>query len=182
MQKLVHRHAVWLSPYGLPDSQPLRHLTDHQPSSAHSNLLQPTNRVLVLSWMFYHCEPDCVDLCSVDPETSLFSLLVIRRFLYLNLVEGIQISSQPYSGAALVFHSHDSRRCTGYANRYSRPAQPSPAQPSQRIRLWPIAHLTLAAAMSTPRPTGKLAVIKQPAATLYPPMHGSPPYAPSVLL
>ena len=41
--------------------------------------------------VFYYCEPDCVDLRSVDPETSLFSLLVIRRFLYLNLVEGIQI-------------------------------------------------------------------------------------------
>ncbi|MGL5776715.1 MAG: hypothetical protein ACRCYB_15515, partial [Aeromonas veronii] len=71
----------------------MRHLTDHQPSSPHSNLLQPTNRVPVLSWMFYHCEPDWVDLRSVDPETSLFSLLVIRRFLYLNLAEGIQISS-----------------------------------------------------------------------------------------
>ena len=85
------------------------------------------------------------------------------------LLKGLRYLPQPCSGPAFVLQSHDSRRCTGYANRYSRPAQPSPAQPSQRIRLWPIAHLTLAAAMSIPRPTGKLAVIKQPAATLYPP-------------
>ncbi len=161
---------MWPSPYGLPDYQPLRHLTDHQPSSPHSNLLQPTNRVPVLSWMFYHCEPDCVDLCSVDPETSLFSLLVIRRFLYLNLVEGIQISSPTMLRRCFRI----ALTCLTQVHRPRKsllapsPAQPSPAQPSQRIRLWPIAHLTLAAIMSIPRPTGKLAVIKQPAATLYP--------------
>lgn len=45
------------------------------------------------------------------------------------LLKGLRYLPQPCSGAALVLHSHDSRRCTGYANRYSRPAQPSPAQP-----------------------------------------------------
>ncbi len=104
--------------------------------------------------------------CSTSSSYAAFYISILQK--------GFRYLPQPCSGAVLVLHSHDSRRCTGYANRYSRPAQPNPTQPNptqpnQRIRLWPIAHLTLAAAMSIPRPTGKLAVIKQPAATLYPP-------------
>lgn len=99
--------------------------------------------------------------CSASSSYAAFYISILQK--------GFRYLPQPCSGAVLVLHSHDSRRCTGYANRYSRPAQPNPTQPNQRIRLWPIAHLTLAAAMSIPRPTGKLAVIKQPAATLYPP-------------
>ncbi len=131
MQKRVHRHAVCPSPYGLPDPQALRHLTDHQPSPPHTNRHQPTHRVPVSSWMFYHCKPDCVDLCSVDPESSLFSLLVIRRFLYLNLVEGTQISSPTmlrrcfYIASTLLTQMH---RLRGSLLAPS-PAQPSPAQP-----------------------------------------------------
>ena len=121
---------MWPSPYGLPDYQPLRHLTDHQPSSPHSNRLQPTNRVSVSSWMCFITANRIALTCALSTLKRACSASSSYTAFYISILQkGFRYLTQPCSGAALVLHSHDSRRCTGYANRYSRPVQPSPAQP-----------------------------------------------------
>jgi len=60
--------------------------------------------------------------CSASSSYAAFYISILQK--------GFRYLPQPCSGAVLVLHSHDSRRCTGYANRYSRPAQPNPTQPN----------------------------------------------------
>lgn len=97
---------------------------------------------------------------SADPETSLCSILVIQRCVYLHLVDGIQISEsppvpQPCSGPALALQSH-------YLCQMPRPHRSlfETSQTSHRVRLWLNAHLALAATLSIRPPAGAIGADK----------------------
>ncbi len=59
--------------------------------------------------------------CSASSSYATFYISILQK--------GFRYLTQPCSGAALVLHSHDSRRCTRKSLLAPSPAQPSPAQP-----------------------------------------------------
>jgi len=168
------RHSVQPSPCRLPciptlapSDWSLAFPSSHQPASA-------KDTVPILPWMFHHCWTGLRWPASSLTLKRACSASSSYTAVYLNLVDGIQISEsppvpQPWSGPALALQSHDLCQM----HRLHRSLFET-SQTSYRVRLWLNAHLSLVATLSIPRPAGKLALIKQPTANPYPPIHGSP--------
>lgn len=63
--------------------------------------------------------------CALSPLKRACSASSSYTAFYISILQkGFRYLTQPCSGSDLVLQSHDSRRCTGHADRYSRPAQP----------------------------------------------------------